>query len=181
MYVKPYKQEYDFWYSIWCSMLKPLSGNVFDNMRHAKRQYKFAVQRPQKCQKIIKNDNMISSLLKNNQNTNIFDKIKKIRGKSNTSWSSRIDNAVGAKKIADEFANIYSELYSKDKEGEKCDDIHKKVQDKISEEQYNLNEVNEVLVGKVLKHLKPNKRDSLFDVSSDLYINAGDTTAYVIP
>ena len=81
-------------------MGKPQFGDVFYNMKQTKRQYKFAVRRLQRCQKIMKNDNLINSLLQNNKNSNIFDEIKKIRGKTNLARSSRIDGTVGSKEIA---------------------------------------------------------------------------------
>ena len=61
-----------------------------------------------------------------NGGKNIFDEEKRFRGKVNT-CSGTIDGEVGAKNIAQHFANKYNNLYSKvtlDKEFEElCDQV----------------------------------------------------------
>ena len=44
-YVGPFKKDSKFWYSIWLSAGRPISGVLFDIMRKTKLQYKYAVRR----------------------------------------------------------------------------------------------------------------------------------------
>ena len=44
-HVKPYADESKFWDSVWQSMGSPTHGDVFNNMRSSKNQYKYAVRR----------------------------------------------------------------------------------------------------------------------------------------
>ena len=73
--------------------------------------------------------------------------------------------------IANEFAGIYSKMYNQDPLSESLCSLKDKISDKINEENFQAEEINEALISKVLKLLKPKKRDSLFDVTSDMYIN----------
>ena len=53
---------------------------------------------------------LLTGVLK--EGKNIFDEIRKSRGKSDT-VSSRIDSVTGSFKIAENFANTYSKLYNR--------------------------------------------------------------------
>ena len=96
-YVKPYAMESDFWYQVWVSAGKPINGDLFYNMKHSKRQFKFAVRRLKRCSDTIQSDKFISSLL--DGGVNLFDEIRKFRGSRQT-YSSRI---VGSRNIANHF------------------------------------------------------------------------------
>ena len=89
----------------------------------SKCQYKYAVRRLKRANQSIQNDKFVEGLL--GGGLNIFQEIRKFRGKTRN-CSSRIDNEVGAKNIANHFANIYSELYSRHEHGpefEQMEDI----------------------------------------------------------
>ena len=63
-------------------------------------------------------------------NVNVFKEIKKFRGTTRT-VSSVIDGETGAKNIANKFANIYSDLYSKVEYGEKLDTLREEINNEI--------------------------------------------------
>ena len=109
-FVKPFKVESQFWFSTWISAGKPEYGNIYNNMRHSKNQYKFAVRRLKRAQAKVQNDKFVLSII--NGGVNIFREVKKFRGISST-ISSHIDDEVGAENIADRFAIIYKQLYNK--------------------------------------------------------------------
>ena len=138
-------------------------------MKHYKKQYKFAVRRLKRCQNIVKNHNFLSNLL--NKNADIFTEIKKMRGKV-SSCSTRIDGAVGSENIANRFAEIYSKLYSTVKLGNDLLTLQKKICVKIEDEGFDVNRIDGRLIAKAIKQMKPNKKDSVFDTMSDMYINA---------
>ena len=103
---------------------------------------------------------------------NIFQKIKKFRGVS-SSVSSRIDSEVGADNIANHFATIYRELYNRVELGDKIQEISSDIENEVDYHgQLQLDRINEELISKVLKMLKPNKCDALFDTMSDFYIHS---------
>ena len=96
-HVKPHADESNFWYKMWLSAGKPGAGDLLDNMKQSKRQFKFAVRRLKRCKDKIQNDKFVASLLKGD--AKIFEEIRKFRGKTST-FSSRIDDEVGAKNIS---------------------------------------------------------------------------------
>ena len=168
-YVKPYKDESKFWFSIWSSQGMPRQGDVFSMMRQSKNQYKYAVRRLKTARNKIQNDKFVSSLLKGG--VNVFQEIKKYRG-SKPAVSSRIDNEVGAANIANHFASIYSKLYNRVDLGEKLDMISKDLENEIGAHSIaQVNRIDEKLVREALNKMKGNKRDAIFDTVSDCYIN----------
>ena len=85
-------------------------------MKDSKHQYKYALRRVQRASNSIQNDKFLSGVVKGD--TNIFDEIRKFRGKVKK-CSRTIDGEVGPKNIAEHFAGIYSKLYNQsDKEQE---------------------------------------------------------------
>ena len=62
-FVKPYKVESQFWFSTWISAGKPEYGDIYNNMRHSKNQYKFAVRRLKRAQAKVQNDKFVSSII----------------------------------------------------------------------------------------------------------------------
>jgi hypothetical protein len=111
-FVIPYADESKFWTrsSVWSSEGSPRGGQTFVNMKHSKRQYKYAVRRLKRCNDTIQNEKFLAGVV--DGGCDIFNEIRKFRGKSNTS-SSRIDDEVGSKNIASHFAGIYSELFNR--------------------------------------------------------------------
>ena len=168
-YVRPYQEESKFWFSVWLSQGKPEHGDLFNNMRYSKSQYKYAVRRLKRAQNKIQNDKFVSGIL--GGGVNIFQEIRKYRG-SSSKISSQIDNEVGAANIANHFATIYSELYNKVELGEKLQNISDNLDKDIDQQsQLQVDKINEELVREALRKMKPNKCDALFDTVSDFYIN----------
>ena len=100
-----------------------------------------------------------------------FEEIRKSRGTRNT-FSSRIDHAVGSDDIAQHFAGTYSKLYNRVENGPELLSLAKTIDNNINETSLSdLNRVNEELIRKALHKLKPNKRDSIFDLVSDCFIS----------
>ena len=119
-YVKPYAEESKFWFATWQSAGKPRSGGLHDAMIHAKRQYKYAIRRLKKANNKIQNDKFVQGILSGG--VNIFQEIKRHRGKSKN-ISSRIDDQVGAKNIANKFASIYDKLYNQHENAIDLEDV----------------------------------------------------------
>ena len=156
-YVKEYADENKFWTSIWISEGKPRFGPTFEAMKQSKNQYSYAVRRLKRCNEIIQNDKFLSGI--STDQKNIFDEIRKFRG-VNDAVSSRIDDKVGSKSIADHFSTIYSDLYNKVENGERLDQIRNKIDAGINNHSLiQINKVNEELVSKALEKIKRSKRE----------------------
>ena len=139
-------------------------------MRYSKNQYKFAVRRLKRAQAKVQNDKFVSSII--NGGVNIFREIRKFRG-TGTSVSSRIDDEVGAENIANHFSTIYSELYNRVQLDEKLEQISESIERDVDKKCHlQLDRINEELITKALKLMKPNKCDAIFDIMSDFFIHA---------
>ena len=106
-----------------------------------------------------------------NGSSNIFQEIRKYRGVSST-FSSRIDNEVGATNIANHFADIYAELYNRVELGEEFEETTNSINTSVTNESaVQLDRVNEAVIIEALKHMKTNKHDENFTIASDCFIN----------
>ena len=164
-YVKPYSEDSKFWYSTWLSAGKPDQGPLHETMKKSKCQYKYAVRRLKRANESIQNDKFVSGVI--GGGLNIFTEIKKFRGKTKNS-SSRIDEHVGAKNIANHFADIYSELYSRHSHGAKFDSMVSEINSKVGNHSIgDHNKITVNVVKKALKLMKSGKNDAIFDFQSD--------------
>ena len=59
-YVKPYHQESKFWHNLWDSAGRPINGDLFNMMRQAKYQFKYAYRRVQRASNKLQNDKLLS-------------------------------------------------------------------------------------------------------------------------
>ena len=166
-HVKPYSIESKFWFSVWASLGKPSEGYVFENMKHSKMQYKYALRRLKRCNDRIQNEKFLTGIL--HEGRNIFDEIRKLRGNSKI-LSTRIDNEVGSQNISNTFANIYSKLYNNVDNGMKLDSIKNYIDQNIdiTSSSY-IHKIDDKLIRTALNKMKPNKKDSVFNTVSDCY------------
>ena len=135
-----------------------------------------AVRRLKRCNDKIQQDKFVSGIFNNNRN--IFDEVRKMRGKDSKN-STRIDNEVGASNIANHFASSYNNLYNNVKNGEKLDSLRAELNRGVDKScDVLLSRVNSSLVDQALKKLKPKKRDAVYDTVSDCYINGPDILAF---
>ena len=141
-------------------------------MLFSKRQYKYAVRRLKRANDKIQNDKFVQSVLTGG--VNIFDEIKKQRGNF-SSFSSRIDDQVGARNISSKFADIYSKLYNQHEHGPDFAQLNQDISEGVGA--WSLVDADRVtvdLVRKVLKQMKNGKNDALYDVQSDCLTNGPD-------
>ena len=80
---------------------------------------------------------------------------------------------MGVKNIANEFASKYKNLYNKVELGPKFDVIQSKILNSVNEQSMSqISKINEDTIRKAISLLKPSKRDALYDMSSEYYLNA---------
>ena len=168
-HVKPFHDESKFWHGLWTSSGKPLAGPLFNIMKQAKMQFKYAFRRLKRASNKLQNDRFVDSILQGG--VNIFQEIKKFRGKS-SNCSSRIDEEVGSTNIANHFAGIYSNLYNQVEQAQKITDLQVELNSKISSADISeIDRIDENMIRMALGRMKENKSDSIFDFQSDCLIN----------
>ena len=171
-HVKPFCEESKFWGAVWESAGKPADGDLHDLMMKSKCQYKYAVRRLKRANHHLQGDKFVQGLLSGG--VDIFSEIKKFRGKVKN-CSSRIDDQVGSQNIANHFAEIYSQLYSRHQHDsrfeEMADSINKAVNDHSITE---VERITPALVRKALKQMKNGKSDAIFDFQSDCLTSGPD-------
>ena len=102
---------------------------------------------------------------------NLFKEIRKFRGAVST-FSSRIDEEVGAHNIANHFADIYEKLYNKVELGNEFDNVCNRIQNGVNEQsQLQLSRISEQVIKDALNLMKEKKNDAIFNITSDLYLN----------
>ena len=62
-HVKPYQEESKFWHSLWMSAGRPNYGALYNSMKQARQQYKYAVRRLSRAGDSIKNDKFVNSVI----------------------------------------------------------------------------------------------------------------------
>ena len=169
-FVKPFKEEAKFWWSVWISAGKPNDNDLFIKMKSSKAQFKYAVRRLTKSAGQIQNNAFVSSILGGSSGS-IYQEVKRFRGQQKT-VSSRIDDVVGSSNIADHFAGKYKDLYSKCEQGQDFQNLSHNIEDNIDEDDIEeVMKIDEDLIREAIKKMKGGKSDVLFDFSSDCLIN----------
>ena len=139
-------------------------------MKSSKAQYKYSIRRLKKSIETTQNNEFLNRLI-NQGSGNIYQEIKKFRGKRKV-VSSRIDQTVGNKQIADHFANKYQDLYSKCELGSTFEELHDTIDGNISDDDVNeILMINEDLIEEALDRMKAGKSDVNFSFSSDCLSN----------
>ena len=168
-YVKPFKEEAMHWKSLWVSAGRPNNHPLFTNMKSSKAQYKYAIRRLKRSEEQVQNNAFISSII-DGKSGSIYSEIKKFRGQQKT-LSSRIDEEVGSKHIADHFATKYQDLYGKCELGQDFRELKDTIDASIVEEDMDeVMLVDKALVKEALKRMKGGKGDVAFNPSSDCLI-----------
>ena len=141
-------------------------------MQSSKCHYKYAVRRLKRANQSIQNDKFVQGVLKGG--VDIFKEVKKLRGQTRN-CSSRIDNEVGSKNIANHFAGIYSELYSRHKHGPDFIKMENDIKNNVGHDSIaDVRRITVDVVKKVCKSMKTGKGDSIFDFQSDCLMSEPD-------
>ena len=83
---------------------------------------------------------------------------------------------VGSRNIAEHFATIYSELYSKVDLDENFENLSDEINSRVDQMSMgDVDRINDNLVREALKKMKAGKSDSLFDFGSDCIVNGTDS------
>ena len=141
-------------------------------MKNKKSHYKYAVRRLKRCIDIINSDMLLESLLERDKC--IFKAVKTLR-KKNQSFSSRIDGHTDPENIANHFSQLYMKLYNNITNLNGLGDVSSEIEKKIDKSSLKaINRVDAACVKSAVHQMKASKRDSIFDVTSDMYLHGPD-------
>ena len=174
-FVKPFKDDARFWYSIWISLRKPINCEVHRVMKHTRNAYHYAVRRMKNNESHIKQNNMLNSLV-NHKVPNLIKELKSQRTGYKSVSASKIDGKFDPTNIANHFADIYSELYNRNNSSGDLEVV-------LDSLNVNMNSMDDVelvtpqLVYQAISKLKSDKSDSNFIWKSNSFLVASDILA----
>ena len=165
-FVKPIKQDLNFWFSVWQSAGRPLNcelHRIYQRLRHT---YHYEIRRLKRLQQEIKNDNFINAALSGNIN-DILSKLKRQR-KGERELPGSIDNIQGEENISNHFQNIYKNIYNHHPINTSLSDQYITVDDKICQSDICwVDKITPSLLRKIILKLNPGKNDEQFKFKSD--------------
>ena len=166
--IKPYREEAQFWHSVWISAGRPLNNQLHMLMKRTRNIYHLHIRKNKRMIDRIKRNTLLNSCLANNGN--LFDEIKRQR-KSNRTIATAIDGYTDD--IPSYFAKKYESLYNSVDDGVNLSRIEENMQRRISEKNYgDICHITPELVKTASQKLKPGKSDPLLCVTSDFFVNA---------
>ena len=162
VYIKPYRDESNYWHLQWELEGKPKSGYTSYQMRLSRRQYHYAIRNIRKNKDLIKRCNLLHALISGPHDFN--KEINKLRGTRNKT-PSEVNGISGDRNIAEMFAHEYKSLYNSCTYSEgSLDHLMCDIQSKINSYNKSLNDatVTSVDIELALKCIKSNKADGVY-------------------
>lgn len=166
-YVHPFREDANFWHSVWVSAGKPLNTNLHTVMKHTRNKYHYAVRKIRKYESLICKNKFLEDCLSGNIN-NIFAKIKSDR-KGKSIPASSMDGVSGSDNIASLFRGIYDKVYNKhSNDVPDLLELLNTVNNNISvADMYMLDNITDALITNIIDKLEPGKNDVNFNWGSD--------------
>lgn len=164
-HVKPFKNEADFWHSVWLSAGRPQNNSLHIIMKKTKNQYHYAIRRIKLSEKSIRNEKFVQDCESGNVN-NILKDIKNMRQQKHS--SNVIDGKSGNPIVAEHFKEIYNTLYNTHDDRDEVNDLHHNVSDSIKEsDMVELNKINPSFITNIINKMKVGKNDVNYDFRSN--------------
>ena len=164
--VQPYKERSIFWKAVWESAGRPIDTELHRVMKHTRNQFHYAVRKVKRHEAEIRRNKFIDACL-NNKVSDILQEIKATRSK-NTQVPSVIDGFNTSEDIANNFRDIYSNIYNTHNDRAELDEFIEENNNNISQSDIEL--VDKITPEMVKRHIlkfSNSKNDSLFDWKSD--------------
>lgn len=169
--IKPFKENAQFWHSIWLSAGRPLNCQLHIIMKRTRNIYHLHVRKSKRLLDRIKKDNMLNACLQNK--LNIFDEIRQQR-KCKQTFATSIDGCTN--NIPSHFAKSYKGLYNNVNDKDNLSIIENKLESNINNN--NSHKDIGLITCDTLKiaaqRIKPGKSDPLFRLTSDCFLYAPD-------
>ena len=164
--VAPYLESAQFWRFIWEADGCREGTQAHKVMQRTRAQYRYAVRRTKRQDAQLRKSSYVQACL-DGKVSDILSDIKKSRAK-NKSCAQTIDGFSGLDEIADNFKNIYCEIYNTHKSKDELDSFIESNNNMIKQQDVNLvDKITPQLVSKTIKKMKNSKNDSEVDWKSD--------------
>ena len=168
-YIKPIKDDLNFWHSVWVSAGKPVNTVLHQIYRNLRHQYHYAIRRIKSHKQQIKNENYVKAAAKGQMNDILKDIKNQRRGKE--TLPTTIDKISDPKAISEHFCEIYKKIYNHHDTQEQVNEIYTKLDENVDEEDFVwLQSITPQLITSVIKKLKPDKNDEAYSFKSNAFI-----------
>ena len=169
-WIAPYKADARFWFAVWTSAGKPQGTQLHNIMKRTRNQFMYAVRRAKRHEDEIRKSKFINACMDGEVNDIIQD-LRKSRCKNNKVASS-IDGCTDPSDIANNFQNIYKNIFNTHKERDQVE-LESLIDDNNAS--INASDVSEVdritpeLVKNTILKFHNNKNDSIGDWKSNAF------------
>ena len=175
--VQPFREDAQFWFSVWQSAGSPSHGVLRDIMARTKNKFHYAVRRCKKMANEIRANRLLDAATDGGVD-DLMKEMKKVKGgkKGGQSIPECVEGAQGTEEILEKFREVYEALYNSAGSVEAMAVIKESLSTLIDD-----NSINEVqkITGEVVKEaccrMKANKSDVSGSYTSDIHLNAPDS------
>ena len=165
--VIPFKKNAQFWHSIWLSAGRPLNTELHKIMKRTRNVYHLQIRKCKRAAELLKRNALLDSCI--NGKGDIFSEIRKMR-KAPAAVVNSVDGVT--EDIPGHFASIYSRLYNSVNEESKLKSIYRMVDNQVSNcDNSEVSKITADVVKEAANHLKKNKTDPIFKLTSDCLAN----------
>ena len=177
-FVKPYKDESMWWHDIWKSVGSPTTGPLADKRRLTRSKYHWAIKKARRdTDMLILNES--AKQLASKSFREFWSTMKRIKG-TNKVTSNVIDGICNDQDIANNFQDIYKNLYNSVDNKDLSSVVHKVnelVSNKCNNDECSSSKCHKItkdIVQKAISNLKCGKEDETYYLSSNHFIYASD-------
>ena len=164
--VQPFKEDADFWDSVWRSAGKPQNTELHRVARFTKNKYHRSVNKVKKFENNIRQSKFLSNCLDGNVQDMLKD-MKKLRDNSTKSTGS-IDGIGNTKDIANHFRDLYSQIFNVHQDGEEVKGILEEINLNMRQSESEVvDKITPELIKQVIQTFSCNKNDPVFQFKSD--------------
>ena len=148
--IEPFKQDAQFWHSVWISAGRPLNTELHKVMKRTRNIYHLQIRKCKKAADTLQRNALLNACI--NGNGDIYKEIRKMR-KTNTTLVNTIDGIT--EDIPEHFASIYSRLYNSVDEKSKLESLYGEIVGGInSSEMSEIQKITTDVAKEVIGHLK---------------------------
>ena len=171
-YVRPYRNDAQFWRHQWLLNGKPRFGAVADGMRTSRRNYHYAIRFVKRQDHALRKFNFLEAMFKDGRN--FFQEIKRFKG-TKPNMPNTVNGYGDHKEVANSFAKEYKELYNSCQYDASFPSVlYDTIAKAIDENEMSCLDFNFSLTDmlEAVSHIKRNKSDGAYNFMSDHFINA---------
>ena len=170
-FIKPIKDDMNFWHSLWVSAGKPVNTTLHQVYRNVRHKYHYAIRRLKSNKQQIKNNNYVQAASKGQINDILKDIKLHRKGKEPP---HTIDKISDPKDISQHFSDIYKKIYNHHDCEREVQELYQAVNEDLGDEEFLwLEKITPQLISDLIKKLKPDKNDEAYTFRSNAFKVAG--------